>query len=272
MTVHSVYKSTINVEVANWFVAIQPTGLPMTPLSVMLNVDPADFARLPIQKGDSVSFDATGLHLNGMVFIGDQAERIPCGITDLRLHDDRERERLCDEIARQLFGQVGKGEMLNAAKSALMRTSNPLSNVGKYILEVFAELSGPVDAQKAVKQSLRLIGVGEGLTPSGDDFLCGELAALLLLSNNPRLATLRIHLVDGVREKLTATTRISQEYLRHAIDGEYTALVRRLVIANAQQRDTIPVLNEIRSIGHSSGSDFLIGMYYGLTMGGNVDL
>ena len=271
MAVHSVYKSTINVETEGWFLALQPTGLPLTPMSVTLDLDPKEFSRLPIQKGDLVHFDGQGLHMSGIRFANHHASVVECSILDLSIVDPREQQRLSDEIARNLFAQIGKGEMVAAARSVLTHTPTQLSSIGRHIAEVLLMLSSAHEPELIVKQSMRLLGVGEGLTPSGDDFLCGELAALTLLSQNPDVMTLRERLTTTLRNRVSGTTRISQEYILHAIEGQFTALVRQLVLANAQQHDFVPVLNELRSIGHSSGSDFLIGLYFGLTIGGNVN-
>lgn len=269
MHIHSVYKSTINVEQEGWFLALQPTGLPLTPMSITLDLNPSEFERLSVQKGDVVIFDDLGIQINNTRFALYQAKTVECGITDLRIHTAHEQQRLSDGIARNLFAQIGKGELLSAARQVLTRSPTQLSSIGRHLADVLEQLHSTHEPESVVKQALRLLGVGEGLTPAGDDFLCGLLASLTLLSQSPTVTTLREQLVTALQGSLTSTTRISREYIRHAMDGQFTALVRQLVLSNAQDQDFVPVLNELRSIGHSSGSDFLIGMYFGLTLGGN---
>lgn len=272
MQVHSVYKSTINVEMEQWFLALQPTGLPLTPMSITLDLNPSEFEHLPVQKGDPIYFDNLGIQIGATRFVLNQAKPVECGITDLQIESERELQRLSDGIARNLFAQIGKGELLLAARQVLTHTPSQLSSIGRYLAEVLEQLDSMRETEAVVKYTLRLLGVGEGLTPSGDDFLCGLLASLTLLNHLPNAATLRERLSASLRENLSSTSRISREYLLHAMEGQFTALVRQLVLVNAQEQDFVPVLNELRSIGHSSGSDFLIGMYFGLTLGGNGNL
>ena len=112
-----------------------------------------------------------------------------------------------------------------------------------------AEPAGPADGLAA------LIGLGPGLTPSGDDFLGGAMIALHLLGE-PGLA----NRLGGIVET-TATTAISAAHLAAAAEGSGSApLHAALGAILAGDIGSIPeALQDVARIGHTSGFDALAG-------------
>jgi hypothetical protein len=110
-----------------------------------------------------------------------------------------------------------------------------------------------------------LVGAGPGLTPSGDDVLCGALLALRL---HPRGSE---HLVAdlwrAVQPRLTTTTSLSAALLREAADG-YAAepvvrLLEQLASLGTPYGCAAPVaeaVDAVLAIGHTSGADLLGGL------------
>ncbi|XIA64261.1 DUF2877 domain-containing protein [Bradyrhizobium sp. TZ2] len=104
---------------------------------------------------------------------------------------------------------------------------------------------------------IALIGLGPGLTPSGDDLIGGALVALASLS---RLAT-RDALWRSCRAHLDRTNEISAAHLRSAALGYAAAPLHEAIHATiAGQVDRIkPALAALSRIGHSSGLDAFAG-------------
>ena len=113
-----------------------------------------------------------------------------------------------------------------------------------------------------------LVGAGPGLTPSGDDVLCGILLGLRL---HPRGSTSRVdRLWADVEARLTTTTSLSAALLTEAAQGYAVAPVVRLAQALGGPGvdpvggpDTTPVADAVQAvlaIGHSSGADLLGGL------------
>lgn len=114
-----------------------------------------------------------------------------------------------------------------------------------------------------------LVGAGPGLTPSGDDVLCGVLLGLRL---HPRgSASLVDELWRAVEPRLTATTSLSASLLREAADGyaaePVTQLLQRLASAGSTSssgssaRATVTdAVRRVLAIGHTSGADLLGGL------------
>jgi Protein of unknown function (DUF2877) len=83
------------------------------------------------------------------------------------------------------------------------------------------------DLARAVDAARGLIGLGDGLTPSGDDLLVGFSAGLRARASplDPKFAQACARLAPG------RTTRVAEVYLAGAARGEYSAGIHRLVRA-----------------------------------------
>lgn len=124
------------------------------------------------------------------------------------------------------------------------------------------------DPQAAYEASLALLGVGPGLTPSGDDFTGGALFAKRLLARNcPSAETWR-----SVATRLTAAVEVRSHSLSAALftdmaEGHSFAALHRLaeVLAeDAPAREIIAAARSLVTIGHSSGWDMLAGFIAGV--------
>ena len=100
-----------------------------------------------------------------------------------------------------------------------------------------------------------LLGLGPGLTPSGDDLLGGLMIALTALDQTG----VRDQLWDALRPELEMlTNEISAMHLAVAADGLGSAACHEAL--NAMLAGTPPDLDAIDAIGHTSGWDMLAGM------------
>lgn len=102
-----------------------------------------------------------------------------------------------------------------------------------------------------------LIGLGPGLTPSGDDYLGGVLIALLQFGRKPQAQGLW----RWLQPRLAHTSDISGAHLAAAAAGEgHEALHRCLEAICTPWAEWPPVLAELDKVGHSSGWDSLAGV------------
>ena len=106
-----------------------------------------------------------------------------------------------------------------------------------------------------------LVGAGPGLTPSGDDVLCGALVAAHATAD-PRLASWRAATRQALRSR--GTTAVSRGLLQHALDGWATAEVADFVTAacSGELGDTV---DRLLAVGHSSGAALASGVLHVLT-------
>lgn len=107
-----------------------------------------------------------------------------------------------------------------------------------------------------------LVGLGHGLTPTGDDMLCGLLLATHLPSP---AAAYRTTLVTAVRAHHGATVPLSATFLEDACGGRARSQALDLVHALHTGSHVTDAVHAVLSIGHSSGHDLLTGLVAGLT-------
>lgn len=103
----------------------------------------------------------------------------------------------------------------------------------------------------------RLIGLGPGLTPSGDDYLGGVLLALRLSAREAQAQSLWRWLSPRLA---AATSPISAAHLAAAAEGEaHEALHECLRKLFGSERSWDEALGALDAVGHSSGWDGLAG-------------
>ncbi|GAA5079874.1 hypothetical protein HNP84_000777 [Thermocatellispora tengchongensis] len=113
-----------------------------------------------------------------------------------------------------------------------------------------------------------LVGLGPGLTPSGDDVLAGLMVALRHLghaSGAPRAVWLADWLAAAVTfDARTRTTPISATLLHCAARGEASLEVLAVLRGIAGRQALEPALARLLTLGHTSGADLACGLRIGL--------
>lgn len=129
-----------------------------------------------------------------------------------------------------------------------------------------AVAAGAPDAM--VEAGRALIGLGGGLTPSGDDVLCGVLAGGRTLAAALHLGSLDESL-GHVGEAVSAdaaerTTALSAALLWHAARAELARPARDLLRGLLGRTPVGPAMTALLAVGHSSGRDLAIGLGLGV--------
>lgn len=132
-------------------------------------------------------------------------------------------------------------------------------NCGDLLTEnALSRIKGLVDAlnlNEVTTESVKgLVGMGQGLTPSGDDFIVGLLSALWACESHKRFS-----LGKSCLPHLSSTTKVSAEMLSHAIEGRFSQVV--LDFYRGERQELLGFL----SYGHTSGHDILCGIHAGLS-------
>ncbi|MCP5094188.1 MAG: DUF2877 domain-containing protein [Chloroflexi bacterium] len=113
------------------------------------------------------------------------------------------------------------------------------------------------DWQKGKSAIQNLAGLGNGLTPTGDDFLMGVLYGLWATAS-PEYVELWSALI--VETAVSRTTTLSAAWLKAAARGEATIHWHRFVDALVGHgEDVETAVRQLLAIGHSSGTDALNG-------------
>lgn len=118
-----------------------------------------------------------------------------------------------------------------------------------------------------------LLGLGNGLTPAGDDFILGVICFYYFFNNYVSVDTLNtISLsLDKIKASLHKTNDISSNMLSLGFKKLYHSSIIELLdlISDYKDKPNFEIytkLNKIPSYGHSSYYDFLCGFYYSLRL------
>lgn len=134
--------------------------------------------------------------------------------------------------------------------------------------EALARACARDDASSAAGAALALLGVGGGLTPSGDDYVGGALFARGLLgAARPDEAVAWRATADRVLAAAsTCTHPISAALLADLVAGRSWAPLHELVTALAagESGDVQGAARRLVALGHTSGWDMLAGVAAGL--------
>lgn len=253
--VHSVYRKTVNIICDKKLLAIQAADTVVSPLSMISALNEEALRQTGIRQGARLEFDEQGTKICGLRV---SFER--CKILDSRLdvHAGMADAAYIRHCLAALMPTGGFSDIalpdgvLWRKSAAAVEARNILDNARKY--------AGEENIQMTAEALCGLVGLGEGLTPSGDDFICGVLACGMV--GGRRLNELRDALSDKLQGRLDMTNDISAAFLKCACDGLFSQPVQAL------QREPDPeyIINSFASIGHSSGADTLSGVLFALTL------
>lgn len=158
--------------------------------------------------------------------------------------------------AGQGLASIGGFARLDGKRSPMVAAAESgLAAVDSVVADALIGRAPSLDSRKEL---IGLIGLGPGLTPSGDDLLGGALIALAALD---RLEA-RDVLWNACREHLARTNDISRAHLQTAALGYGAAALHAAIHATISGAvDKIrPALGAVSAIGHSSGRDSFAGV------------
>lgn len=121
---------------------------------------------------------------------------------------------------------------------------------------------GNGDVATASRAATSLIGLGPGLTPSGDDLLVGLLAGLEA-TGHPLLAVMATTIASQARG---GTTSVGASALRNAARGQFSERLHDVLVAVASPDAAgLPrAIERAMAYGSTSGADTLVGLFAAL--------
>lgn len=152
-------------------------------------------------------------------------------------------------------------------ENLITKTNSYHNNINKKITETILTIGQLVKNHRTdiLSQSIaQLIGFGTGLTPSGDDFLCGFIASA---NCKPNINHDYLSLFKSETSNLLIKTNIiSSTFLQCAMHKDTFGILHDL--ANSISKNTCcnNDLYKLCTFGHSSGMDIATGFMYGLTI------
>lgn len=162
---------------------------------------------------------------------------------------------------RPILGRTSTTEL--AAATADLPSTVPDVESGPLFAALSAGMPGAI-----LTAAESLIGRGPGLTPEGDDYLAGALAATRTLGEAVGSAATAA-MLDAVAGPLALlasirTTTFSAALICHAVDGRVAAPAGALLRALAGRGDVALSHRDLMHVGHTSGPALAAGMVLGV--------
>ena len=244
--IHSIYRNTINVSFGKHLLALQTKNSPLSPISLITNLSSNQMEELQLHVGDSIK-----------IFLQDHTEII-------HLYPEVVfPKQFLPELLMKIRRSIITSKMSGFSPIFLHSDSaedDMILRAARNRMEHAYHFYQKHDYENACRELSKLIGLGIGLTPSGDDFLCGILAGLKLI--NRQNYTFTKCLQYYIQHNLKNTNQISQAFLRAAVANHFSQAVN--ILWNNPSLEEITMA--FQSIGHSSGMDTLCGIYYALLL------
>lgn len=251
--VHSVFDQSCNLLIADQLVGLVAPKLGNSPYNIIL--DCIDFENFEV--GMSVK-----IH-DRKIFIGAD---LVIDLASVAIWDPK-------ILAKNFDWRVAIVNLEELMKSMPELTK---SIVGKDEMEIYlakkienfsAELfSENFSAENFSTSADNLIGLGSGLTPSGDDFLAGVVGIFHNFSQSNEIKSITKILDQTIISALknSKTNMISKALLTAALQGWFAEKITNflLVLGDKKSSDSQKknAINQVLSIGHSSGADMLAGI------------
>jgi hypothetical protein len=257
-TIVAVFARSFYAVFGGQWVCVGSLELGSGPLQVLCESRPSRWPAI----GDVVTVNGAALRMNGVPFASFDAARVwtPARASAWTLDCLRAGLGAVDEFSRAdplEEGLAAAGHVrLPARPSPIVAAAAPGFSALDRIVTGALRREAPCPADVAAL--VGLIGLGPGLTPSGDDLLGGALIALATLN----LFDLRDMLWNACRQHLARTNEISQAHLRAAALGYGAAALHAAIHTTiGGETDRVEMaLAAVSAIGHTSGRDGFAGV------------
>jgi hypothetical protein len=264
--VQSQFLNSLNLLFKGTLITLQHREALKTPMSIVLDLSPKAFQLLIGNDIRSVHITNEGIKIQGILFYSKRAKIIDHDLGHLKKYDEKEIALLHSTLKRFLLESNRKGDLVKAFIALDGSLQTGPSEFGIYAKKVMGTLL-TAKSNDYIENCMKLYGAGEGLTPSGDDFLCGLLAATYFSKYDP-VIEIREKLIRNLSVTQFSTTEVSRAYLENACCGRFSELIIMLHGSAPLENDRLDILHQISCMGHSSGTDFLVGMFFGFQVGG----
>lgn len=271
--VFGVYRDAIYLGGSSGNVVVLTTACaPLVPCGIELAIS-ADLGKVGAQEGDAVigqgfllSVPASGLTID-VHLARTWPSRLPSWADFTLGRDSARRLDVARDLAAGLAPSDGLGPFLRRPTSQVRRGETRSDGLYAAMTQRIAKLrkaESRADLPGAVAAATSLVGLGVGLTPSGDDFLVGLLAGLQA-GHHP----MRRGIADGILGSVAGrTTQVSQHFLQCAGLGHFSESIHKLLraVARGPIGAVHASVDRILGSGATSGFDLLVGIVDGLEM------
>jgi hypothetical protein len=276
--VHSVFRSAINLRLTNNILLTLVTSREADlPQGIRVNT-PDDFSFEIFQMNEQVACRDDILRCASSALTIDlrDAESFICDLSALQADMTHQTMATAWRFVWQTLNQRQIESNAEIIAQDLFRSDGPIRagvprKAGEAMRRLFAA-TRQFDLTAASHLD-KLIGLGAGLTPSGDDLLVGCLAGLwCIVQDKSERMQFVSNLGKAVIRLSHQTNDISSAYLYHATQGQVSSRLADLAEAICRGENSDRLLTATESamqVGHTSGMDAVTGLLVGLTVWNN---
>ncbi|MGL4496822.1 MAG: DUF2877 domain-containing protein, partial [Beijerinckiaceae bacterium] len=245
----AVFDRSLHISIGGDVICLVAPALGHGPLNIL--VDGLDVAR--VRVGAHVCVDAERLCIEGLAVLQWRAAPLwqPAAVDASKL---RASGALISHLCAQARRCAVPGSLLCSEDE-----SGPVDWTRRAARKRIAVLRNWIESPTGTAPVADLVGLGNGLTPAGDDYIGGVLLAAHALGAPAIIAGIECALATLPNN---ATTPLSFALLKAACEGIAHESIHALLhaLAIGAQARAVAEMKKIIAIGHSSGSDTLAGM------------
>lgn len=256
--VDSIFDHVINISTDKYKgFAITDQSVLMAPYHVKVTNSIFNKIKNKIDKNSSIIIEENYIKYNNYL-INFNDKKIFSGIINKSTYN---RKSIINDTENVLKNFAKKGSLDQTIihyKNIIKNNSKSLSPLQRHFYNILNDIiNGKTDAND-------LLGLGIGLTPSGDDFIVGYLSAVEAGLCYDKYQFRDVLTTKGIFNK---TTKVSALHLKGVLEYRFNAQLVELY-KNIDDSNIIYMNNAKRliEIGSTSGLDMLSGIYFALTM------
>jgi len=278
--VHSIFERTFNILLGEELVGVARSDVVRSPINLITDIQPNEsMSSLGVVKSMQVKVDDR-LLIDEMLEISLKDATIWRPRNRVDGHPNFEHVKKNLKILEKFVASNGRREGLGELLSHIdeitigkISLTSDFNDVAKVVLPSLMNLFKAIGSENIndiKKNSRNIIGLGPGLSPSGDDALMGLMVALWWSANSLGGDIERVKKInEAIISHANKTTLLSKQLLRHAARGETNEIVETLLdgIFVGGPEDIGVGAQRVLKIGETSGTDMMAGILLGLRAG-----
>ena len=267
-TLHSVFETSINLKFGERLVNISCNHTVMPPFGIQIPEYGMKRITADIENDEEIIFDSKEKSLlfkDMELKLNLQGKAYSSKILPVKINKNNAEKNIKEILSYFLGNNYKNGFGIVNREFVKVITDVENSVLNEEILIKINNIRKDVKAGKAEIQNYNyFLGRGEGLTPGGDDFIVGIMAAMNFF-NHKKAEKLKKELMQDIYKK---TTDISAEYIYYGTFSCFslniTEFCKKLLFDNINSEEEKKALYEsyenLIKNGHTSGVDTLMGI------------
>jgi hypothetical protein len=273
-SLHSVFRTAANLRLANQDLLLTLVSANQADLPQGMRIaSPGDFTFEQLSTGAHATCRDGILSFEGSALEVDlnRANRWQCDLPALRTDLADPAVAAAWRFTWQLLNQRQANQAAEIVAEHLLHpehsTAFPISRrIGQALGEIMMAMRN--HRVHDLSALTHIIGLGSGLTPSGDDFLVGFLAGLWCgVQDSAKRLQWVTQLGQAIAHLSCRTNDISHTYLQHAAHGQVSSRLQglaRAISSAASPGEIVPLAELAMRTGYTSGMDAVTGLLFGL--------